>query len=103
MKVYNMTSTKGNKVPYQFKIENGGKVYFQSYNSIVALWKGYQLELGRDWDYSVTTMKYLKNFLESECIPLHNAKEIRKAIKDGFSTYDNGVKILVNYNERLGI
>lgn len=55
----------------------------------------------RDWDYSVTTMKYLNNFLSAECIPLHNAKEIRKAIKDDFFTYPNGIKIMVNYNESL--
>ena len=37
MKVYNMESSQGNKVPNQFIIEHKGKEYFQSYNSLIAV------------------------------------------------------------------
>ncbi len=35
MRVEHMTSTRGNKVPNQLKIENNGKQYFQSYDMII--------------------------------------------------------------------
>ena len=36
VKVYNMTSPKGNQVPNQFEIYTSKGRYFQSYNSIIA-------------------------------------------------------------------
>ena len=35
MKVINITSTNGNKIPNQFIIYDNDKTYFQSYNSII--------------------------------------------------------------------
>ena len=70
MKVENMTSPKGNKVPNQFIIENcNGETWFQSYNSMIA--KLYIDPAGQKhvhldktyWDYSVTTRKYRNIFL----------------------------------------
>lgn len=56
---------------------------FQSYNSVVAIVSPIgATTLGRDWDYSRTTMKYLGQWIDM------NAKEIRKAIKDGGIKYD---------------
>ena len=37
MKVENMTSNKGNKIANQFIIYDDDKVYFQSYDSTIAL------------------------------------------------------------------
>ena len=69
MKVENMISPKGNKVPNQFIIEHKGKEYFQSYNSLIAV-KDYTKEgkvrITLDeyyWNYSVTTSKYRNEFL----------------------------------------
>ena len=75
MKVENMTSTRGNKIPNQFIItdyQEGNKIeYFQSYDVIIAK-KVYDnknfgiAEIFIDqnyWDYSRTTGKYRNIFL----------------------------------------
>ena len=85
-RVENMTSSRGNDVPNQFKIYTNEGTYFQSYNSIIA--KKYQGKVYLDsyyWDYSVTTGKYRNQFLDE------TIKETRQKIKDG--TY-----ILTNLN-----
>ena len=59
MKVENMQNSEGRAIPNQFIIHGeSGKVYFQSYNSLVAELDGDILTIGYDWDYSVTTTKY---------------------------------------------
>lgn len=79
MKVENMTSSKGNKVPNQFIIIDKNKgVYFQSYNSIIAKKKAGRVYLDkRYWDYSVTTGKYRNQFLGE------TRKETEAKIKSG--------------------
>ena len=65
MKVYNMTSPKGNKIANQFEIYDKKGRYFQSYNSIIVFInnKG-QIYLDEYyWDYSTTTGKYRNKFL----------------------------------------
>jgi len=58
MKVQNMTSVNGNKVPNQFIINNNGEEYFQSYNSIIAKKSKGKIYLDDYfWDYSATTGK----------------------------------------------
>jgi retron-type reverse transcriptase len=61
---------------------------FQSYNSIVAFkdFESGKTYLGKDWDYSRTTMKYLGQWLGL------NAKEIRKKLKDGEFILDGELK-----------
>ena len=66
MKVFNMTSSKGNKIANQFIINDEyNNQLFQSYNSIIA--KRYtngMVELDKKyWDYSRTTSKYRNIFL----------------------------------------
>ena len=66
MKVYNMVSSKGNKIANQFIINDEyNNQLFQSYNSIVA--KRYtngMVELDKNcWNYSKTTSKYRNKFL----------------------------------------
>lgn len=66
-----MTSSRGNKVPNQFIIEDtdNAMIYFQSYNTIIAkrdLGDGTYPEIYLDrekWDYSRTTGKYRNQFL----------------------------------------
>ena len=65
MKVYNMTSAKGNKIANQFEIYDKKGTYFQSYNSIIVfINKKGQVYLDKYyWDYSRTTGKYRNIFL----------------------------------------
>lgn len=80
MKVENMTSPKGNKVANQFIISDDlGNTFFQSYKSIIAKicadGKVY-LDEAR-WDYSVTTAKYRREFLNE------GVEDTRAKIKSG--------------------
>ena len=64
MKVRNMTSYNDNKIANQFIIEDGNKVYFQSYKSIIACidYDNKTITIGNDYNYSVTTGKYRNKF-----------------------------------------
>ena len=65
IKVRNMISNAGNSVPNQFIITTDEGRYFQSYRSIIAF-KPYhgKIQLDEDtWDYSNTTSKYRRMFL----------------------------------------
>lgn len=78
MKVTNMLSTRGNKVPNQFIINNNGEEYFQSYKSIIAKKSKGKIYLDDYfWDYSVTTGKYRNDFLGE------GIAETRKKIASG--------------------
>mgnify|MGYP001598340060 FL=1 len=73
--VRNMESSRGNLVPNQFTIRvkshdlnqvGFDMVYFQSYNSIIAVKESPKGQVTIDqnkWDYSVTTGKYRNQFL----------------------------------------
>lgn len=82
----------------QFIIRDDDKVFFQSYNSIIAkvekigLSKS-QITVGKYWNYSTTTSKYLYRFLEKEAgFTLYNISNkrayIEKLIKEGVIKYD---------------
>jgi len=87
-KVENFKSFRsGNPIANQFKItlQNGTEV-FQSYNSIVAIKVNGQTFLDRTcWDYSNTTSRYRKEFLNED------TKTTKEKIK-------NDVYILANLN-----
>jgi len=79
MKVYNMTSSKGNQIANQFEIYDKKGKYFQSYNSTIVFVnnKG-QVYLDKYyWDYSRTTGKYRNLFLGEA------KKETENKIKNG--------------------
>lgn len=83
MKVYQLENLN------QFVIKHGGYTYFQSYNSLIAVYhydyeKGiYELTLGGNWDYSMTTLKHLYLFLqEYTCINIDSQKNKRQAIQN---------------------
>lgn len=59
----------------QVIMEDGNKLIFQSYKSVIAIKEGDKVTFSKHWDYSKTTMKYLGQFLNS------NAKEIREKFK----------------------
>ena len=83
IKVQQMLSSSGNPVANQFEIYTDKYVYFQSYQTIIA--KRERSFLGKTtldknyWDYSRTTLKYLKSFLYTK----KSKKEIEKDIKTG--------------------
>jgi len=60
-----MISNKGNSIANQFLIYANNGVYFQSYNSIIALKQndGTIVLSEKYWDYSKTTSKYRNIFL----------------------------------------
>ena len=80
MKVENMTSPKGNKVANQFIITDDiGNKYFQSYKSIIAkIYTDGKVYLDSTfWDWSVTTAKYRREFLNE------GVEDTRAKIKSG--------------------
>ena len=66
-KVYNLTSIRsGRSVANQYEIITKDNYIFQSYNSIIAKVNRKNNQITLDdyyWDYSATTLKYLKQFL----------------------------------------
>tara|TARA_R110002012_G_scaffold284758_1_gene475663 strand:+ start:692 stop:1012 length:321 start_codon:yes stop_codon:yes gene_type:complete len=72
--------------PNQILIETEEAIYLQSYKSIVAK---YDKEtkivfLGYDWDYSRTTMKYVKKFI-GQCSKAGNnfaIKDLKRALRE---------------------
>jgi len=101
MKVYNITSNKGNKIANQFTIHDDyNNKFFQSYNSIIIKIENYfdnskpnKTYLDKNyWDYSVTTMKHLYNFLRQWGYDL-NKKKVLELIEDGVFTITNLNKV----------
>lgn len=99
MKVYNLESPRtGKAVANQYIIDNGDIEYFQSYDSIIAKWdrQKYPARVTLDltyWDYSVTTLKYLKVFLTSHGYGGITKNDIQAMIDDGtFATEDMNSK-----------
>ena len=84
----------------QFIIDSDDYRLFQSYNSLIAIYdkKNRVLLLGKDWNYSNTTLKHLYLFIKDYCYlneldnMLYNASNkkqaIYKAIKNGLVFYD---------------
>ena len=98
MKVTNMTSPNGNKIPNQFYLSEEGygangnfKLHeiFQSYDSIIVeryIWKDGRIDTKLDamyWDYSKTTAKYRNQFLNE------TTAETKAKIKSGEYTLTN--------------
>lgn len=67
----------------QYLVYTSGKVYLQSYDSVVACKSvGENPILYKNWDYSRTTMKYVSKFL-SDVFKKHiTKKEIIKLVKE---------------------
>ena len=65
MRVRNMVNEKGNIVANQCIIEDGNKIVFQSYDSMIVTIDHITetITIGKNWDYSKTTGKYRNRFL----------------------------------------
>lgn len=89
----------------QFVLENDKQLIYQSYYSIIAVYdkEKDRLTLGRDWDYSTTTSKYLYKFIDTYfyymnskykelskelCNTNNKRSTIKKAIKNGLIEFD---------------
>lgn len=103
MRIKNITSAHGNKIANQFIIEDGNKVYFQSYNSMIACidYNEKTITIGEDYNYGVTTGKYRNKFFNDEGLyELANIKALERAIKQGYIIINNH-KINVVYDVNL--
>jgi len=92
MKIENI----GNKVANQFVISDNNILHFQSYQSVVAKFDCNTkiLTLGRDWDYSNTTLKHLYTFLLDYCNLSQEYKgkdKLQKLIDNGIILYDENL------------
>lgn len=91
----NMRTHAGSLAKNQYIIRENGKVYFQSYESIIAeidyTTNSPTITLGYYWNYSNTTRKYLYKFLYEVLGISVNKAEIMKEIKSG----------KIRYNENL--
>ena len=100
IKTYNLKSPRtGNSVASQVEIihenENFRTIFFQSYNSVIA--KLYLNKKGdwaiyldsEDWDYSRTTLKYLRVFLNDYIGFNGFTKDIRNNINKGLYKLTN--------------
>ena len=84
MRVSNLESPRsGNPVANQYEIETDKYYIFQSYGSVIAKKeRGFLGNVILDpyyWNYSRTTLKYLKQFLRVNL----SSKEIEERIKNG--------------------
>jgi hypothetical protein len=78
IKVENMLGNSGRPVANQFRIVTPNGVYFQSYNTLIAVRHFGKVFLDKDsWDYSRTTGKYRNMFLGE------TKKETEAKIKSG--------------------
>ena len=98
MKVRNMVSSRsGNAVANQFVMVGDNKAVFQSYDSIICVIDyskegAERITLGRDWDYSRTTAKYLHQFLREYAHMNTTAQGLRTAIKNHDICYDENLR-----------
>ena len=79
-----MVTSAGNPAKEQYKIRFKHGFIYQSYDSIICVSNTTHgtVTLGRDWDYSSTTRKYLYAFLNT------NRKDILAGIASGKIKYD---------------
>jgi len=91
-----MTSPRtGREVANQFIIEDGSRIVFQSYDSMIAeIDKSTRtIKIGDDWNYSVTTGKYRNTFF-SEYVPSLNSKQAVLKALDAGCTEDGFYKVI---------
>ena len=77
-----MTSQNGNKIPNQFIVKLPENVIiFQSYKTVIAQDRNGKIVLDSNaLEYSATTTKYLKQFLNTS----DSKKQLQDKIKNGF-------------------
>ena len=90
-----------NKNQFIINDEEKQKIYFQSYNSMIAIYdrSKQRLTLGYDWDYSKTTSKHLYLFIDDYCFiegfninSKTKKQDIQKLINNGTIKYNEALK-----------
>lgn len=102
MIVSQLINRNGNPAANQFVIhEDNGDIAFQSYSSRVCEIRfhggmGFDkvVVLGRDWDYSNTTLKHLRIFLEDNGVDMGYTADIRKCIERGYILGNESVAVI---------
>lgn len=79
----------------QFILIDGKDVSFQSYDSEVVRIKDNVIWLGRNWDYSNTTLRHLYLFLQEYCYWLWLEIEETKQLKK-FNSYLTTINYMIN-------
>ena len=106
MHIYQLTNHNGNPWTNQVVVDFD-KLHIkilQSYNSKVCMIDTNEdhITLGDDWDYSRTTMKAVKKFLEDNLGGSWNASDIRQALKEGHITQPYGYDLVRDYTVANG-
>ena len=105
MKVTNLTSPQGNLVANQFNVEVNGVDYFQSYDTVIARYKPYNLEVTEDYNYSNTTSKYFRQWLKQWGYNDGEIDKLKKLLSKSTANaeleliLDNGSKLSVYYTK----
>ena len=80
----------------QFRIYEEGKNIFQSYDSTIAIIEKGMLILGKNWDYSNTTLRHLYLFLNDYRFGIDNQKYIYEALNS--NNKRKAIQNLINNN-----
>lgn len=105
MKVYNLESKSGRAVVNQFVIKDDNRKVFQSYDSTIVEVKWHdvfcEVNIGHDWDYSRTTIKYFKIFLMDEVgLNDEEVEQIKKELRKGCECITIG-RFVIRYYEGI--
>ena len=79
LKIINMTSDRGNSIANQFIIQDKKQKTFQSYKTRICRWNAEKETLilnANWWDYSNTTRKYFKKFINEETTMTYYDKKV---------------------------
>jgi hypothetical protein len=84
-RVHQLINNNGNPASNQFVITDGDKVFFQSYDSVVAMWDktNRRLFVTGKWDYSVTTRKHFYIFLNDYTYVSGRREDVLRGLEDG--------------------
>lgn len=105
MKVYNLEGQSGRAVVNQFVIKDDNRKVFQSYDSAIVEVKWHsdfcEVNIGYDWDYSRTTIKYFEIFLINEVgLTDEEVETIKKQLRKGRNFITIG-RFIIHYYEDM--
>lgn len=96
MTVRNMVSPRtGKEVANQFIINDGNKLVFQSYESMIVEYDktNNSITFGKDWNYSNTTSKYRNEFLNMYFPELADTKKLKTIAQVTKAQTDNTIEM----------
>lgn len=96
MTVRNMVSPRtGKEVANQFIINDGNKLVFQSYESMIVEYDkmNNSITFGKDWNYSNTTSKYRNEFLNMYFPELADTKKLKTIAQVAKAQTDNTIEM----------